>query len=226
LYKQEQCSLFVAEKLKMQIQKEDIRRIILKIAREEFIEKGFKDTSMRTIAQKTGVGLSNIYNYFRNKDEIFREVLAPVLAVLKEITDSHNTEKNLTIDVFYSQEYLKRNIEMFVDIILKYRDELRILFFKSYGSALEDFTEEYIDENTRIGLEYLRLMKDRYPELNINISDFFIHAMTSWWLNTIGELIMHDLSRNELERFLTDYMEYSTGGWRSIMKVKKPSDSS
>ena len=34
-----------------QVQKEDIRRIILQAARGEFLQKGFKDTSMRTISR-------------------------------------------------------------------------------------------------------------------------------------------------------------------------------
>ena len=55
----------------MQIQKDNIRKKILEVARSEFIAKGFKDTSMRTIAKKGEVNLSNIYNYFSNKDEIF-----------------------------------------------------------------------------------------------------------------------------------------------------------
>jgi AcrR family transcriptional regulator len=34
----------------MQTQKNDIRETILEAAREEFLEQGFKETSMRTIA--------------------------------------------------------------------------------------------------------------------------------------------------------------------------------
>lgn len=206
----------------MQIQKEGIRKTILEVTREEFIKNGFKNTSMRTIAQKADVSLSNIYNYFKNKDEIFKEVLSPVISALENLTNSHNNEESLNIDVFTSQDYLRNRTILFVELILKYRDELRVLFFKSHGSELEKFKEYYIQKNTDIGLEYLQLMKKKYPELNIAISDFFIHAMTSWWLNTINELIMHNLTREELEEFLTEYMNYSSGGWKNLMHVETP----
>ena len=58
----------------MQVLKEDIRGRILTVARQQFGQKGYSKTSMREIAELSGVGVGNIYNYFTNKDELFREV--------------------------------------------------------------------------------------------------------------------------------------------------------
>jgi AcrR family transcriptional regulator len=63
----------------MQFLKGDIQEGILKAAEEVFLEKGYKDASMREIASRAGVTVSNIYHYFTNKDEIFRTILKPVL---------------------------------------------------------------------------------------------------------------------------------------------------
>ena len=63
----------------MQYLKEDIQEKILHIAEEVFSEKGYKDASMREIASRSGITVSNIYHYFTNKDEIFRTILKPVL---------------------------------------------------------------------------------------------------------------------------------------------------
>jgi AcrR family transcriptional regulator len=35
---------------------------------------------MRDIAKGASIGLSNIYNYFNSKDEIFRHIVAPLMA--------------------------------------------------------------------------------------------------------------------------------------------------
>ena len=45
------------------------------VARQQFERKGYSKTSMRDIAELAGVGVGNIYNYFTNKDELFREVV-------------------------------------------------------------------------------------------------------------------------------------------------------
>ena len=52
----------------MQIPKDNIRNNILKAAENIFLEKGYSKTSMREIAAKSNVVLSNIYNYFKNKE--------------------------------------------------------------------------------------------------------------------------------------------------------------
>ena len=122
--------------------------------------------------------------------------------------DKHNCDANISIDIFSSQEYLKRQTEMFVDLIYEHKNELKILLFKSYGSSLEDFREEFIDRHTGIGMKYLQLMKEKYPHINIHISDFFIHTMSSWWMSVIGELVMHDLKKKELTRFVSEYIEF------------------
>ena len=55
----------------MQYPKDDIQKEILKAAEKVFLENGFPKASMREIAQEAQVGLSNIYNYFKSKDDIF-----------------------------------------------------------------------------------------------------------------------------------------------------------
>ncbi|MCS2958507.1 TetR/AcrR family transcriptional regulator [Bacteroides salyersiae] len=63
----------------MQKLKSDIQKTILDAAEYLFIRKGYKNTAMREIAAKADVGLSNIYNYFPNKDSLFRYILQPVV---------------------------------------------------------------------------------------------------------------------------------------------------
>ncbi len=54
----------------MQKAKEHIRKLLLEIAREAFQQKGFKGVSMREISRLSGIGLSNIYNYYPCTDDL------------------------------------------------------------------------------------------------------------------------------------------------------------
>lgn len=203
----------------MRKKNKDVLHNLLVIARREFLEKGFKNTNMRSIAAQAGVGLSNIYNYFRNKDSLLREIVQPVLDELEAIMEEHNNESHLRIDYFVSQEELMAETRVYVDLITRFKEELHILLHKSQGSALDAFRVQYIDRHTETGLEYMRLLKERYPHVNTDVSDFFIHTMSSWWIGIVGELVMHDLSRKELERFVTEYMEFVMAGWKRVMRI-------
>ena len=69
----------------MQYSKDDIQKEILKAAEKVFLENGFPKASMREIAQEAQVGLSNIYNYFKNKDDIFCTVVRPVISAFERM---------------------------------------------------------------------------------------------------------------------------------------------
>jgi AcrR family transcriptional regulator len=203
----------------MQRQKDNIRKTILNVARNEFFTNGFKNTSMRTIANKSDVGLSNIYNYFQNKDEILGVVLNPLLQALNGMLDEHNKPDHISTDFFTMDKYWLSYVDVYVDLIFKYKEEFKLLLFKSHGSCLENFRDEYIDKNTGIGLEYLQKMKEKYPWVNINISEFFLRTMSSWWLSIIGEIVLHNLRHKETEQFFTEFLEFGTAGWKKIMRV-------
>lgn len=204
----------------MQVQKENIRRAILTIAKKEFLAKGFKNTSMRFIAKEAGIGLSNIYNYFKSKDEIHKEVLTPLLKVIEEMLDIHNNSEYLSLEVMLSKEYQMQNINSMVHLVEDFKDELRLLLFHSYGSSLQDFREEFVYKHSKVGVEYLAKMKKLHPQINTEVSPFFIHTLSSWILSIIGEIVLQDgLTHEEIGAFIADYVIFSTAGWKRIMNV-------
>ena len=48
---------------------------ILKAARELFVTKGFRDTTLDEIAHHAEFGKGTLYNYFANKEEIFHAII-------------------------------------------------------------------------------------------------------------------------------------------------------
>lgn len=59
----------------MQILKEYIREDILSSAKRIFLEKGFRGTKMRDIAETVGISTSNLYNYFPSKIELYTAIV-------------------------------------------------------------------------------------------------------------------------------------------------------
>ena len=58
----------------MQTTKEYTHKLLLETARRAFFKKGFKAVSMREISKLSGIGLSNIYNYYPCKDDCWLRV--------------------------------------------------------------------------------------------------------------------------------------------------------
>lgn len=111
-------------------------------------------------------------------------------------------------------------IDDFMVILRRNRAELKLLLFQSGGSSLEDFRDTFTDKQTKTGLEYMQLMKAKYPHINSDISTFFIHTMSSWWLTLLGEIVSHDeLTEGEIEQSVSEYVAFGTAGWKKLMKV-------
>ncbi len=54
---------------------EQTRQAILSAAYDLIIRQGFAATSMRQIAEKSGIALGGIYNHFSSKDDVFRAII-------------------------------------------------------------------------------------------------------------------------------------------------------
>lgn len=211
---------FAAEIIKsMQYPKDDIQKDILKAAEEVFQRKGFSKTSMREIAQESQVGLSNIYNYFRSKDEIFCTVVKPVVQAFNAMLHEHHGHQGADIMEMYSAKYLRYVVEEYMTLIQGHRKLLVLLFFRAQGSSLEKFKEEFTERSTELVKEYFRNMKQKYPQMNINVSDFSIHLHTVWMFTMFEELIMHRVARENLEQIVTEYITCEVTGWRELMKI-------
>ncbi len=201
----------------MQTQKIDIRKIILDVSKKEFLEYGFKDASMRTIAKKSDVGLSNIYNYFKNKDEIFTQILAVPVSLLNKVNNIFNDKYFFDIENIRNGKIKQLKFTYSIKFICNYRDELKLLLFKAHGSSLQDFKDKWIDENTKAGIEWLKKYNTIHSK-KAQASEFFIHYLNSSYVNFITEILMHDIHKNEMIEYLKEYFEFFYNGWQGIMK--------
>ena len=92
----------------MQIAKEHIRQNILNAALPLFYAKGYSKVTIREIADDSHVGLSNIYNYYNSKEDIFRELVQPVINDFEIMLDKHHGKSGSDIMDMYSAMTARR----------------------------------------------------------------------------------------------------------------------
>ncbi|MDL2282830.1 TetR/AcrR family transcriptional regulator, partial [Parabacteroides sp. OttesenSCG-928-G06] len=90
----------------MQVLKKDIQDNIINTATRLFYNQGFGDTSMRQIADELDMSVSNLYKYFKNKEDLFSEIVkgyyTQYLANFKKFVsheekDSFDSDSNLLL---------------------------------------------------------------------------------------------------------------------------------
>lgn len=201
----------------MQISKEHIRKNILQTAQSLFYTKGYAKVPMREIASKSHVSLSNIYNYYDSKEKIFQEIVQPAIDDFNRILDEHHGRSGTDIMEMFSDDYLQNLIKEYLSLN-KPRDRLFLLLFRAQGTSLEKFKDDFSDRSTAEVKRYFIRMKQKYPQINIDISDFTIHLHTVWMFTMLEELVMHRKEPQEIEKIVTEYMIFSTTGWKELIK--------
>jgi AcrR family transcriptional regulator len=204
----------------MRILKNHIYESILAVARREFLSEGFKDASMRSIAQKADVGLSNIYNYFKNKDEIFRAIVKPALDDIYKFIDRQHNEENVDLERFSTLKYQEDAVESYISLIDQYWEELYLLFFQSEGSSIRNFRETFTDHLTEVNISYQQIVKRHYPDSN-EVSPFFMHTLSAWMVSILGEIIRHRISRHRMRDFFKEYFRFEFAGWQELIGVER-----
>ena len=195
---------------------------ILKTAEKLFLKNGFSRTSMRDIAEKSGVGLGNIYNYFKNKDEIFCRIVEPVVKTLENETDKHHDPENS--DLFFTElqtmsaQYISRQAEAYLTLIKKHRRQMELLFFRAEGSSMEKFFERFTDRTTEKVKLFLSALNQKLPQAAHTFDDFTIHIHTVWMITFFREIIMHKISLEKARNIISDYITFESAGWLELMK--------
>ncbi len=203
----------------MQTLKTDTRKRILNVSKRLFLKKGFRETTTRDIASEAGINLSNLYHYFASKDELFRVLLKPATDTLESMLNEHHGIKGEDILSMKEEGYVEATLEEYMDAIRKYRNLLKLLLFKSQGSSLEGFKEYYVEKATRLVLDWLKSMKTKHPEINTDVSDFFVHLNNVWMFTLLEEILMHDLTEEEVRSVMSDYIQFEVIGWRKMIQI-------
>lgn len=201
--------------LNLQYQKEHIKDAILKAAKDEFISKGYQKASIRHIAKNADLLPGNIYNYFKGKNEIFEEVLRPVIEKIEKAKLLiYEKELNFLPDDHPNLQEHHIEAGIAVDFIEDNWDLLKLLIFNSYGSTLEEYCDQIVEWYTDEW--YLYLNKN-----NINkIDRFMLHNIAVAWYNLIREILMHDVRGERLKQVSLDMMTFLFHGYQNLLKQR------
>ena len=60
---------------------EDTKQLILDTAKKEFMEKGYNDASVRSIAKQAGLTTGAIFRYFADKESLFAALVLSLIHI-------------------------------------------------------------------------------------------------------------------------------------------------
>ena len=191
---------------------------ILKAAREEFMEKGFIDASMRSIAGTVGITATALYRHFSNKEEMYEAVVAPAVKDWDWLCDSESKRqtsigRNEGLEAMWGNN---AQAAIIVEMIYKHFDEHKLLFFGSKGTKYEDFLHHVV---TRVQKETLKFM-DELETMGIpvnTVDEKNMHLLLSAQYTAMLEMVKHDYSYDDALKYADVVNRFFSEGWRKFL---------
>jgi AcrR family transcriptional regulator len=172
-----------------QVLKEEIRVRIEQSARQEFYEKGYKFTTMKNIAASSGIPTGLIYSYYKNKEDVFKTVIAPVCVLLDSIKAHSNTSHD-SVDNLFEHE-----LPQIMNCVNRYHKQLVILVDKSLGSPFAHMKDRLINDVT-LHLRTSPILRDTH------FDPVFYHILATNFMEGIFEIARHYVDQAWAERML------------------------
>lgn len=130
---------------------DSVRQQVIDAAIELFLMEGYESVSMRKIAQKIGYSPTNIYNYFKDKQEILLSILQKGYAVFLGMLQQES-EQHASLD--FKERFLK-TMKAYVQFGLKHPDYYRLIFILNPEQSIRLITMEDSDR-----IKGFRLLED------------------------------------------------------------------
>lgn len=91
----------------------DTKEHILKVSFGLFLQKSFKEVTMKEIVEKTGMSKGAFYHYFDSKEQIFLEIIQYAFSSMIDVDYSRFSQKSLRWFYHDYIDYLNRSYEAF-----------------------------------------------------------------------------------------------------------------
>ena len=201
---------------------EGVYERILKCAKKEFLEKGFKDASLREIAKEASTSTGSIYTRFHDKNGLFGALVEPVVKMIHSMSNELETEfesRDAKTQEDTMGDYSLESHGEIIDFIYDNKESFILLLKCSYGSQYEHFADALIEMEEQSTMNFLKAtghadLLEKPGMLH------FIHMLSTSYCSGIFEPLLHGLSRQSAHEYDKMFTRYHVAGFETLMKTE------
>lgn len=194
---------------------------LLASAEHEFMEKGYQGASLRNICKNAGVTTGALYFFFKDKDDIFASLVAPVLGSIRTMMEAHMQQELQEVkgelqegqDDFSDDVYAFRRI---IHELYQNYDRVQLLLTKSQGSSLAGCIDEFVAFTEK---NYRMLADAQAKVCGVSApDDYTIHWMAHMQIDAFVHLLTHEPDEEKAVAHLGDILKYLLAGWYALFQ--------
>lgn len=202
---------------------EGVYERVLECAKREFLAKGYMDASLREIAKAADTSTGSIYTRFGDKEGLFREIVGPVAEGMKQMF-LESQEKFHAMEAEVQQEimpaYTSEGQLRMMDYIYDHFEEFHLILEASYGTKWQYFVDELVEIEVEYTYKYMKVIGCESVKSG-EVTDMFMHMVTTAYMESMFEVVRHDMTKEEAKRYVGMLEKYHMAGYDTIFYPKK-----
>lgn len=199
-------------------QMEGVAERLIECAKAEFLEKGFKDASLRTIAENAETSTGSIYTRFGDKEGLFRAIVAPAVAefeemIAKEMDAFNQRSGDMPVEEMF--RYTAQRLEQLVDSVYNRFDVFKILICFADGTEYENFLHRLAEIEVKQTIRYIEAIGNDALQSG-RLSRALLHMLSSAYWAGVFQTVEHDMPRDEALQYVGQLKRFYRRGWNDI----------
>lgn len=192
----------------------DTRLRLLDSAGREFLEKGYNKASLRSICADADVTTGALYFFFKDKEDLFDEVVKAPLEELYAVVKTHFANESRTDRWTPGMSDDIDAAASVIKVLYKRRDLFLMLLTRAQGSGYEHVKDEFVSfveaHYREFAVQFEKISGKRFKGENT------VHWVAHNQVDVFVYLLEHCESEAEAVKRIPNIVSYLTGGWFAL----------
>jgi AcrR family transcriptional regulator len=197
---------------------EGVYDAVLACAKEEFLDKGYQEASLRTIAQKAGTSTGSIYTRFGDKEGLFEAIVQPavtgIMALVCEVQETFHSFDSETQKQQVNQ-YSFSEMQRAVDYMYDHFDEFCLLLDSAHGTRFRNFVDELAQVEVDYTFKFLEAVGCPIVQ-ELPAARELLHIVSTSYFEGVFEVIRHRMDRETAGRYVEQLERYNAAGFEAL----------
>ena len=188
-------------------------------AKTEFLEKGYKDASLRNIVKTAGMTTGAFYGYYRSKEELFEALVGKhydhILTCFKKAQQEFSKIPHEQQPEVMSDISGKCMFEM-LHYAYGHLEECKLILCCSEGTKFSGLIDEMVEIEVEATHSYQKVLEE-LGRPSPKIDPVLEHILITGMFHTFFELVIHEMPLENAENYVKEMRIFYTAGWMKIM---------
>ena len=168
----------------MQVKKDEMQEAILSAGLHLFLEKGYKQASIRMICKEAGTTLGNFYNYFESKGALFEALVKTEYQGIVYFINHHNDIPPTEVPWDrLDQQTMQGLIKHMEGLLPPMTDRFLLLLAYSEGTPYEGMRQQLIDMILAYQMEHMEGVG--LDERDAGFADLLAHQLIDGFIHIL-----------------------------------------